>query len=489
MPERDDVFSRQISPFEWFHQTNPRDSMVVQIFVEGSGSITMEDLRRAVTVAGDACPGARLARQGRRWVDSGIPPEVRVMEGAGRDPVLWADDPQMQRSVRGDGGGPTTEVVLLTGDRPAVVFRAHHSVMDGRGTLLWATEVFRALRGLTPQDAKSPLTEIDFVRQVDYEPGKPTRKRVSPVLQSTAVRFSKRGGFSRRRTVEGNHPALVAKIAVAVTRLCELETTPFLVPVDLRRHDRSIRTTGNVSLGLTLTVDRSMTWQEAQQRIRQSLMDKAEMSDLGKQRSLEGVLHIPLGALRTMAHMGDAFVARRGNFWTFSLSNIGRVDMADFTTGSFQASAVFLALRRGLYALPTFFLSQSADRTEIVLCADEGPGIIERAEELLDGIVADLSSSGSGLPGHATAPLGGQRRRDHDLPKAGPSLLAPTAARSLFLAPPEADSDMAPKAARSSSLAPPEADSDMAAPPEADSDMAAPPEAQVPGSLQGEPTS
>jgi hypothetical protein len=385
-------FTRQVSPFERLHLTSPPGAMVIQIVVEGDGTLDADALRRAVATAGDALPGSRLVRRGGRWSDSGTAPRVRVLDGDGRDPAAWSDDPALQADLRGDRGGPTTEVVLLTGSRPAVVFRTHHSAMDGRGALQWATQVFRVLRGLDAVPARSPLTEVDVVRAADYTPGKPTRARVAPVLQSTAPRFADRESFTLHRTVPGEHRSLVAKVAVSVARRCGLDASPFLVPVDLRRHVPDASTTANASLGLTLTTGRADTWQATARRLREALAAKAEMTDLGKLSSIEGLNRVPLPSLRLMSRIGDRYVARNGNFWTFSLSSLGRYDPADFTTGGFRAGAVYLSLRRGLYALPTFFLSHRPGAAELLLNADGDQGVRTRAAELVEGVAADLAA-------------------------------------------------------------------------------------------------
>jgi hypothetical protein len=131
--------------------------MTLQVFVEGTGVIEAAALTDAVAAAAGACPGARVVRQGKFWVDSGRSPEVRVLDGAALNRGSFDNLPELHRSLRGDGGGPMTEVVQLTGARPAMVFRSHHSVMDAGGLLLWVAEVFRALRGehLQPRSTRS----------------------------------------------------------------------------------------------------------------------------------------------------------------------------------------------------------------------------------------------------------------------------------------------------------------------------------------------
>ncbi|MFE0027727.1 hypothetical protein, partial [Amycolatopsis sp. NPDC059021] len=78
-------FRRAISPVEWWFLGHPGElTVTTQIVVEGTGTITAEGLREAVATASAACPGARLVREDRTWVDSGVPPARRVGGGRGR---------------------------------------------------------------------------------------------------------------------------------------------------------------------------------------------------------------------------------------------------------------------------------------------------------------------------------------------------------------------------------------------------------------------
>jgi hypothetical protein len=156
------VFSRPVFPTEWLYLAAARSMppLAIQLCVEGDGiegdgHVDPEGLARAVAVASAACPGARLARRGRTWVDSGQPPPVRVVDeptfGAGGSWNLLTG-PLDQTQPLDPENGPTCEVLIAGG---TIVFRAFHGVMDGRGALAWAAYVFRALRGEPPVGAPS----------------------------------------------------------------------------------------------------------------------------------------------------------------------------------------------------------------------------------------------------------------------------------------------------------------------------------------------
>jgi hypothetical protein len=166
-------FERPVSPTEWLYLAGARvmPPFAIQLVVEGRGRIDRDGLARAVAVASDACPGVRLVRRGRTWIDSGEAPPVREVAAVDFHRPL---DPDL---------GPTCEVLLApavdntTQDNTAMenaamenvnvtlVFRAFHGVMDGRGVLAWAGNVFRALPGEEPAGAPSRATDYSLLQQ------------------------------------------------------------------------------------------------------------------------------------------------------------------------------------------------------------------------------------------------------------------------------------------------------------------------------------
>jgi amino acid adenylation domain-containing protein len=191
--------------------------MDVQLCVEGDGAIDPPALAAAVATASQACPGARLVRRGRRWVDSGRAPAVRVADPADLDRTR-PDSRLMRTPLAGRRAG--CEVVLVPGTPATVVFRAHHAVMDRGGALLWQRQVFRALRGEAVEGAASRRP-----REARPEHAWPSGLGRSP-------RGPRRAGW-RRRTIEGTHPAVTAKIARLVAASGEIASIAHLGAVDL----------------------------------------------------------------------------------------------------------------------------------------------------------------------------------------------------------------------------------------------------------------
>ncbi|MER6168356.1 non-ribosomal peptide synthetase [Streptomyces violaceorubidus] len=391
-PSADHTWQRPVSPIEWIYQANPAEtSMTPQIFVEGTGTIGEDELAAAVRAAAAVCPGARLVRRGRVWIDGGHPPEVRVLDGALLERVGHTH-PGLDRPLRGDAGTPLTEVVLLTGEPTVVVFRAHHSVMDGRGLQLWISEVFRALRGEPLLGARSPLTETRLIRQVGVPEGVKPRLLKGDAAFRTRGAFHRRGGVTRRRTVPGVHAAVAAKTAATANRVLGLASGTAFFPVDLRRHLPDVRCTGNLTVGMGVHMDPESTWQHIYAQVLAGLSDKADLACFPNLTAIESVVRVPQRVMRPVLRLVDTLLSYTpGNTWSLSLTHLGRLSPADYTAPSFRASTVYAVPRRGYFFPPSFSLVEFGDHTEITLTADGGAAVAERMETLLDAVARDLA--------------------------------------------------------------------------------------------------
>ncbi|MFF4977704.1 hypothetical protein [Streptomyces sp. NPDC001083] len=221
IPQQRHGYRREMSAGEWLYAgLAPRDSNTVQYVVEGAGTMDASRLADAVARASEACPGTRLVRDGRRLVDGGVPPRVRVMEAGSFDAGLL-DSPALRHALRspdatfevllfpGGGGVPDSAGASVT-----LVFRASHGVTDARGLMLWIEDVFRVLRGSEPAGAPSTLSRDEFLRDLDLPGGLPPAARnVSGLAWPSPLgRLPRRpaGTLWRRRSVDGSHPAATA---------------------------------------------------------------------------------------------------------------------------------------------------------------------------------------------------------------------------------------------------------------------------------------
>ncbi|MFJ2114378.1 amino acid adenylation domain-containing protein [Streptomyces sp. NPDC087850] len=427
------VFTRPVTPSEriQFLAPPPGVSAVLQVFVEGHGRIDPAELRHAVAVTAEACPGTRLTLDGTNWTDTGRAPQVRVLDGSSFDRDEPADVPALHTPLTGEGE-PTCEVLLVDGPDSTVVFRAHHGVMDGGGIRHWITSVFAVLRGEKPIEARSTVTDLEFVNllhatdqdtpadentpaaaaaeSVDPDPsGDPPLTDVelffqllagtsdtpadeSPTAWPPVLGHPREPGgrrlFWRRRTIDGHHLGLVAKLATAITKAGGLATARYGIPVDLRRHDPELRTTGNLTMGISVDVVAGEDWTAAHHRVLSALADRRELPP-GPVPTR--AVPVPMENIRQVVVAMDAQAALKGEYFaSAALSSLGRVGLADISTDAFEASTVYSLPMLLPMSPPMFTIMECDGRAEIVLGWHDGPDAIARGERLLDDIVEEL---------------------------------------------------------------------------------------------------
>ncbi|HEV2634964.1 MAG TPA: non-ribosomal peptide synthetase [Actinocrinis sp.] len=379
---------------------------VIQHVFEGEGDLTAEALAAAVAAVAEVCPGTRLHRRRRRWVDSGVAPAVRVVDVQPGQDLL--DDPALQTTL--NDGGPTCEVLYVPGRlgpdgarQPLkLVFRGFHGVTDARGVLIWAADVFRVLRGEQPLGAPSTLNSDEFLRSVLPEGLPPIPggqgKQEWPSVMAPLTR-GRNGLIWRRRTLVGTQAAVTAKViaAVAATLPASDAATAaaaapvkgrFFVPVDLRRHQPDLRSTGWLSLAVDIDVTPGTGWEDVHQELLTGLAEKREIA----LRTAPWLRRVPLPVVRVLGDGMESTAVRKQLYMgTAFVTNLGFTNLADYSADSFQTTTLYNLGGSGPSAPPGIDLIESAGRTEIVLTWRNVPGAAERMDALLDLIVESLS--------------------------------------------------------------------------------------------------
>ncbi len=357
---------------------------VINHLVEGDGRLRAEDLTHAVAVASQANPGARLVLQDTRWVDSGKAPEVRSLTAETFNQE-GLDSPALRTGLT----GPTCEVLLVSGDRTTVVFRAAHAVMDGRGLLMWASDVFRVLRGEEPLGSHSPVNNEDLLRRIcaPHDPpplaDHPATRSPSPLgpRPDAAV-----GPLWRRRSVDGTHPAASAKVTAALA--AAYGPGRYFVPVDLRRHAPDVRSTASLSHPLHLSVGPGDGWETVQHKMLSAMAGREELAN----RVDPAVMELPLPVLRAGMAESDDNAARADAYTGRAyVSHLGAVSLDDLSTGDFHATSLYTLGGVNPGSPPEVNLVEMAGRTEITVAWYDGPGVAARAEALLDVVEGALS--------------------------------------------------------------------------------------------------
>ncbi|WP_329062001.1 non-ribosomal peptide synthetase [Amycolatopsis sp. NBC_01480] len=384
-------FTRPVAPFERWYLAFPESMAPVMTFcVEGVGQVGLAQLRDAVAVASEACPGARLRLRGRNWIDSGETPPVRVVEGRDLDPSALHEIPEL-RSPLPDGTGANCEVLLFDGPSSALVFRVSHIVMDARGMLLWIADVFRALRGEATAGAPSTVTILDLEDPLYRKADVSKEEHTTPSLLGIPADAGQAGLQWRRRTIDGTFPALAAKIASRIAANSGRPRASISFPVDLRPFHpqvQSVRSTSNLSLTVALDIPAGQGWEATYAQVLTMLSERSgEVHAPGPE-----ILGTPLAALRVVIRGLDRRARRRDRFSLLvNVNNLGRLDPLAFSTGEFEATGMYLLESQEPASPLSLAVTETDSRTELTLAWWAGAEQGKRADALLDDLCEMLS--------------------------------------------------------------------------------------------------
>jgi NRPS condensation-like uncharacterized protein len=375
-----------------------------QMVVEGNVDVDIEAFRRATTQASYANPGSRVKLKGHlgfsRWVDSEHSTPVRVIEsgwdGLSNDSAPFLQDPLPVRT------GPTSEVLIIINkilNKSYAIFRSHHGAMDGRGTLHFANDVFRCLRGEEPIGENSNITDMQLAKSLNNH-AKATELGpdvAAPTGQPTSISESDKQQTSRwiRRSLLGKHKGVLAKVALETARFTRLKgenSVRFQIPVDMRPHKEGLNSTANLTGGIVVNVTLNTDAEQWNQDIRAQLAEKkeAEIPNFFRIFPFQLLNWVPR---KTIHNSNSRLVEKRrahGQFRTTGvISNLGLLKVEQFSGEGFNAKKCYFIPPEFDTTALFITLAGHPDGIEILMRAptelDGG-----RVEELLDFVIHNI---------------------------------------------------------------------------------------------------
>jgi hypothetical protein len=387
-------FRRTVLPGEhmWLANDIIYPPFVNQMVLEGIGTLDFNELHDAVARASEANPGCRLilkgALSGCCWIDSGMAPPVRRVNGA-----LWDGYSQDNAPFLKDRlpcHGPTCEVLLVEGPQQRLIFRSNHGVMDGVGSLIWAEDVFRALRGEELLGSRSSLTKLDIITSItDRSKWSDAVKCIAPTGK---YQPSEPGAMWRRLSFTGQIHKLLGKVAWAIAQSAwqyDDGNVRFSVSVDLRPRKPGFRSTSNLNAGISVDVTKASTPDSIKQDILSQLENK---NDCVRDKVVGLFDMIPLKVLA----IGFKTIAKKNHLHgrydlTAVISNLGVIDTTKFCSSGFHTDTLFF-IPPYTDLMPAFLaLTGCKDREEICITMPNSLGSENRIEHLLHDICQALA--------------------------------------------------------------------------------------------------
>lgn len=394
------VYKRKLSVNERMFLAMGELSVVAnQLVIEGNGTDNLKQWQEAVDGASRANPGSRLVLRGIlpwcHWVDSGINPPVREVDGSNWDGFSPEGAPFLNHPLNPQCG-PTCEILLVRGhpveggNPLRVVFRTHHAVMDGRGSLYWVEDIIRALNGLEPIGSSSSLTDAELARSFQKKSRQSIKKKfIAPTGKAAG---NEPGMTWRRSEIKGPIPNLLARSAIALAEEAWGYTEgPLLfgIPVDMRRHRADLKSTANLTYCIYVEVNQGATPEMISQDIARQLNEKRE-----GMLSWEDELYrfIPVSIISYQARKIINAKHTQG-YYSISgfLSNLGKVPLERFPSGQFKISKLWFIPPSLEYAPLGLVLAGYGDKISLIIATPKKLAADGRLHLAMDHLATRLS--------------------------------------------------------------------------------------------------
>jgi len=389
-------YVRPLSPFErmWL----AAQSTCGLTLVEGCGSLTLDTLRGAIERAALANPGSRVRLKGygpwAHWEETDVLPTVTEITDSAWE-ALGADNAPFSETVHIDPHqAPSASYVLIHGAQTRLVQRTHHATMDGMAALMMLKEIFRALRNEPLVGAHSTATDLELCRTL----GGRSQKLESTCLTPYAGKSNGMSGTTwQRLRVKGAIqkqplPRIIMAIAACARRSGAGEVL-IDIPVNLRNQFPGIQNMGNLTGSVRINVKPHATIDSINEDIRAQLAANKQANAVV---SAAGMRYLPIALMRHVARTMERRAVASNRFTpTATVTNLGKLDMAEFSCAGFQAGSCFI-VPPGYDGVPLFLgLFGVADGIDLCARAPNALASDGRLTALLEELGAMLSAPSS----------------------------------------------------------------------------------------------
>ncbi|HEV2635890.1 MAG TPA: hypothetical protein VGX23_12125 [Actinocrinis sp.] len=378
---KDTAYTRRLSGIErgYLNAAATGTPQLIQMVIEGDGHLDPRALTEAIALATQANPGLAVRRRAGAWRGGGPLPPLTDLADVGVDAPFYLRDLDVVN-------GPVCEVgVHQEAGTARLVVRASHIATDGRGLRNWIEDVFRVLRGQDPVGAAAVVDDTHFRAAAGTFAPAPPPVRVAPFPAVLGHGPAEAVPLWTRRRVRACPTGVTARVAAGISKHLATDTGRIIVPVDLRRHDRSVRSTANLTAQLVLDIRRADSWRRLHGQILNALARKHEVAQLDRDFLRSNPF---ANSLREAQELdGDRFPC------TAIITDHGRVDTEPYRTAHFQPTG--FATLPMLVPYAELFLSacQIGEETELTVSCRRRAGAQAACEALLDDIERKLTET------------------------------------------------------------------------------------------------
>jgi hypothetical protein len=396
--------ARRLSVFEYGHASAGENARtldpprVITMVLEGESAVTRAQWREALCRVIDANPGVCLRikgfRQRARWTSDGaLPPQLRIIGNCPWDGTSHHGIEAIEKTPLQLQTGPGAELIVATGEITRLILRVRHALMDGTGVLHFFQELFRALRGAPLLGTNAAFSDVDLMRTVSRAGW--TSGGGDPIPLTGGTQGTVHGDVWQRLTFpRGPQQNLLGRVAELAARYAwSFNPGPvrIAVPVDLRRHLPSLRSTMNFSGLLHVEMTPGDTADDFRRKLREGI---AQNHHAACPRVTECIRYLPFGWIDRLTGRTPENYLRRRPFETVLITNLGAIDMGPLSCAQFEPF--------NYYCLPVMgnaFISLSASGRHLNMVVGM-PAVYAsagRLDRFLDLLREQFGAPGAGL--------------------------------------------------------------------------------------------
>ncbi|MDY6921998.1 MAG: hypothetical protein SV765_17500 [Pseudomonadota bacterium] len=344
-------FFRTPSPLEFTYIAAdlPHYSPLVnQFFLVGEGDIDEELLHQAMCQAVQANPGIGLRLRGywgwRYWDSNAPQPSLGTIDASDWSGQSSEGAPCLGAPIdlRREPAFQVTKI--RTRKHIYLLFRTHHAVSDGRGTVHLLNDVFRALRNEPLVGSASRITEWDIAMREQRPERTVTEHNCLPVIQGT-VNEAMAGCQWYRFDWHGDKNKFAAKIIYACAQLAWQHFGDgkvfFRIPADLRRYmepDEGF-TVANCTGALDMEIEPDASLNNIRTQIVRAMRNRTDLSPF--QENHKYVKWLPKAMFRLHPETLRRMHREKRYRMSGIISYVGDVDINQFAVEGFRPVSQF----------------------------------------------------------------------------------------------------------------------------------------------------
>lgn len=275
-------------------------------------------------------------------------------------------------------------------EKQYLVFKFLHSVMDGKGALLFIENFKRYLTDEELIACNNYMSDIEFLK--NKKPYKEGVNKIPTFTHSKSKVIKKYNSKWKTIDIDGYVPSVVAKLSKIFAGEFINDNVSIMIPTDIRRHDQSNNHIGNLTLPIFLNVNKNDSISKINGDLLYQLKNNRELNLANT--SYYGYQHYPEFFRKSILKIGSKLVQKSNKFSIGALiSHLGRIEIERLNNDEISFSDfVSLPVHQPLGAFSMVIVEYS-HKTRIALSYYENQFDEEYVNDLIDKIKVGLTKN------------------------------------------------------------------------------------------------